>query len=105
MLISKLDDAAQAVAPGDEPRFYDDRGCLAKDAPSLSSSARVFVQIDGGVGWIDAEDAFFAFPTNRRTPMGYGLTAFRTEAEASRADRSGRTLKWAAAVREIADHD
>ena len=101
MMISELTHAAQAVAPGDEPRFYDDRGCLAKDAASLPADARLFVQLDGGSGWIEADQAFFAFPADARTPMGYGVTAFRTGAEASRADRNGRALRWADVVREI----
>lgn len=101
MLISRLDDAAQAVAPGAEPRFYDDRGCLAKDAASLPSGARLFVQLDGGSGWIEAGEAFFAFPADARTPMGYGVTAFRTEAAASSADRGRRAYRWADVVREI----
>jgi copper chaperone NosL len=104
MLISRVDDAAQAVVPGQEPRFYDDRGCLAKDAPSLPSGARLFVQLDRGAGWIDAGEAFFAFPDGARTPMAYGVTAFRTEAEASRADRDGRALLWTDVVRRV-DHD
>ena len=105
MIISSLDDAAQAVAPGEEPRFYDDRGCLAKDAPSLPPEARLFVQLNGGTGWVDASVAFFATPTGARTPMGYGVTAFRTEAEASGADRAGRAHRWADVVREVANHD
>lgn len=101
MLISSLDHAAQAVAPGEEPRFYDDRGCLAKDAPTLSPGARLFVQLDGEAGWIEAPAAFFAFPEDARTPMGYGVTAFRTEAAASSADRGGRARRWTDVVREI----
>ena len=105
MLISRVDDAAQAVAPGDEPRFYDDRGCLAKDVALLPSGARLFVQLDGGAGWTDVDHAFFAFPANARTPMGYGVTAFRTDAAASNADRGGRALKWADVIREVDNHD
>lgn len=101
MMISSLNDAAQAVAPGEQPRFYDDRGCLAKDAASLPSGARLFVQLNGAAGWIEASEAFFASPTSARTPMGYGVTAFRTEAEASRADRGGRARRWAEVVTEI----
>jgi copper chaperone NosL len=95
MRVSDLAHAAQVVAPGDEPRFYDDRGCLAKDASALPADARLFVQLDGGAGWTDVREAYFAVPAEARTPMGYGVTAFRTEAEARRADRAGRTLRWA----------
>jgi hypothetical protein len=101
MMVSTLDHAAQAVAPGEEPRFYDDRGCLAKDAASLSADVRLFVQLDRGAGWIDVREAFFASPADARTPMGYGVTAFRVESEASRADRTGRALRWADVVREL----
>jgi len=100
-MISELSHAAQAVAPHEEPRFYDDRGCLAKDSASLPADARLFVQLDRGAGWIDVRDAFFAFPEGARTPMGYGVTAFRSEAEAARADRQGRALRCDAVVREL----
>ena len=59
------------------------------------SDARLFVQLDGERGWIDARDAFFAFPEQARTPMGYGVTAFEAEADATRVDRDGRA--WAMA--------
>lgn len=99
--MSALAHAAQAVAPNEEPRFYDDRGCLAKDVPALPADARLFVQLDGGAGWIDVRDAFFAFPEGAQTPMGYGVTAFRTETEARRADRAGRALRWAEVIKEL----
>jgi copper chaperone NosL len=101
MLVSELAHAAQATAPNEEPRFYDDRGCLAHDARTLPQAARLFVQLDGGAGWIDVQQAYFAFPEGARTPMGYGVTAFRTEVDASRADRAGRALRWADVLREL----
>lgn len=101
MMVSDLAHAAQAVAPGEEPRFYDDRGCLASHAGTLPAGSRLFVQLDGGAGWIDVRDAFFAVPANARTPMGYGVTAFRDAAGAARADRGGRTLRWDDVVREV----
>lgn len=101
MMISDVPHAAQAVTQTEEPRFYDDRGCLAQDAARLPAGARLFVQLDGGTGWVDVREAFFAFPSDTRTPMGYGLTAFRNEANARRADRSGRALRWEAVVREV----
>lgn len=101
MLVSELAHAAQAVAPGEEPRFYDDRGCLAQDAASLPPGARLFVQLDGGTGWIDVDDAYFAFPEGARTPMGYGVTAFGTEQEAAGADREGRARRWTDVIQEL----
>ncbi len=94
MMISDARHAAQAVAPGQDPRFYDDRGCLAEDAPELPAGARLFVEHDAGSGWIDVHDAFFAVTSDARTPMGHGLTAFRSSEEAARADRNGRALSW-----------
>jgi hypothetical protein len=101
MMVSQLQHAAQAVAPGAEPRFYDDRGCLAADVASLPAGARLFVQRDNGTGWLDVSSAFFAFPPGLRTPMGHGVTAFSTEEEAARADRDGRALRWADVVRKL----
>ena len=101
MMVSELTHAAQAVAPGHEPRFYDDRGCLAQDVASLPADARLFVQLDSGAGWIDVRDAFFALPTHLRTPMGYGVTAFRNQQDAARADGSGRALRWSDVVAEL----
>lgn len=100
-MVSEATHAAQAIAPGQEPRFYDDRGCLAQDAASLPADARLFVQLDGGAGWIDVRDAFFAFPADLRTPMGHGLTAFRAQDAAARADRLGRARRWDDVVREL----
>jgi copper chaperone NosL len=101
MIVSDLAHAAQAVARGEEPRFYDDRGCLAKDVTALSAGARLFVQLDRGAGWIDVREAWFAVPAGARTPMGYGVTAFRTEADAARVDRNNRARRWTDMVREL----
>jgi hypothetical protein len=102
MMISDAAHAAQAVLPGAEPRFYDDRGCLAEDARALPSDAKLFVQQDGGAGWIAVEDAFFAFPAGHRTPMGHGVTAFRREDAAAKADSGGRAWQWSDVVGRIA---
>jgi len=101
MMISDLAHAAQAVAPGEEPRFYDDRGCLAKDSASLPAGAKLYVQLEGGKGWVDVHDAFFAYPDGLRTPMGYGVTAFLTAEGASKADRQRRALRWDEVVRQV----
>jgi copper chaperone NosL len=101
MLISQMQHAAQAVVPGGEARFYDDRGCLAADAPSLPAGARLFAQLHGGSGWIDVAEASFAFPASYQTPMSYGLTAFRTAAEAANADRNGHSVRWGEVVRQL----
>jgi hypothetical protein len=101
MLVSRLDDAAQVVAPDVEPKFYDDRGCLAADVDAGGTGAQLYVQLDGGTGWIEVDDAVFAFPAGFRTPMGYGVTAFRTAAEAAKADREGAARTWSEVVKEV----
>jgi nitrous oxide reductase accessory protein NosL len=94
MLISRERDAAQAVLPDADTRFYDDLGCMAKDG-GLPAGARLYVQADGGSGWLDVEKAFFARPAGHETPMGYGFAALREAARAREADREGRALRWA----------
>lgn len=94
MLISREGDAAQAVFPDSDTRFYDDIGCLARDG-SLGAGARLYVQADRGSAWLDVEKASFARPTGHQTPMGYGFVALSDAARAREADRDGRALRWA----------
>ena len=94
MLISSERDAAQAVSPDEDTRFYDDIGCLARDR-SLSAGARLFVHGTGGSGWFPAEQAWFAAPAGLDTPMGHGLAAFADAARARGADVHGRARRWA----------
>ena len=103
MIVSELTSAAQAVSKREDPKLYDDRGCLAKDAATLSSEWRMYVQLDGARGWIPTVEAFYAFPEGARTPMGYGVTAFATEAEAKRVDRQSRAHSWDDVVRALRD--
>ena len=68
--------AAQIVAPGEEPLFFDDLGCLrdyvAKEA--LAADAVVFVADHRSGEWIDARRAVFT-RTSIDTPMASGLVA------------------------------
>lgn len=68
--------AAQIVAPGAEPRIFDELGCLRdhlSDKP-LGEDAVVFVVDHRTGGWIDARQAVFT-RTSEHTPMGSGLVA------------------------------
>src|SRR5262249_24730582 len=78
--------AAQIVAPGDEPRFFDDLGCLSQYLTThpLSHDAAVFVADHRTGAWVPAERAVFSRVTPRATPMASGLIAHETAA--SRAD-------------------
>lgn len=68
--------AAQIVAPGEEPRFFDDIGCLrdyvAKEA--VAADAVVFVADHRTGEWVDARRAVFT-RTSIDTPMASGLVA------------------------------
>jgi copper chaperone NosL len=78
--------AAQIVAPGEEPRFFDDIGCLAGylREHSLPARATIYVADHRTAEWVDANRAIFARSARRSTPMGSGLIAHATTA--SRAD-------------------
>lgn len=91
MMISDVADAAEYVSAREETRFYDDLGCAAADAGRVPIRGKFFVRAEGGTRWLDAEDAFFA-RTGGRTPMGYGVFAFSTEAQAR--DAGGKALRW-----------
>jgi copper chaperone NosL len=99
MVVSREADSAEWVARGEDPRFYDDIGCLATDdLPSRDRSAR-FVHV--GSRWEEAETVFFARPAGASTPMGYGVIAFASRQEAAARDRANRARTWAELVREL----
>jgi copper chaperone NosL len=100
MIISDARNAAQAVSPSDDTRFYDDIGCLARDRAARAKGLRLFVRDGAADGWLPVEQAFFARPAGLETPMGYGITAFASEAAARRADRDGTARHWPDVVRE-----
>jgi copper chaperone NosL len=76
--------AGQIVAPGHEPRFYDDLGCLRKELASspLPRGAAVFVADHRTGEWVVAERAVYTFQPALATPMASHLVAH--------ADRASR---------------
>lgn len=99
MLISSDRGGGEIVSAADDTRFYDDLGCLAADWPSQHGVVRAFVRVAGGQ-WLDASAASFAQPAGARTPMGSGVAAFATAADARAADASGRVLTFDDLVRQ-----
>ena len=93
MLISSDATGGQIVAPHDDPRFYDDIGCLAADAARLAGDARAYVRTASGA-WADARTAAYARPPGGRTPMGSGVIAFETAAAAQAAAPDTPILTW-----------
>ena len=99
MLVSRGDQSAEWIAEGEEPRFYDDVGCLATDPWSAPGRNARFVHV--GRTWAPPETSFFARPSNASTPMGYGVAAFATRKEAASRDREGRAWTWQELVRSL----
>lgn len=79
--------AAQIVAPGEEPRFFDDLACLSQFLIThpLTDDAVVFVADHRTGSWTAATGAVFSRLPQRVTPMASGLLAHDT-AESRQAD-------------------
>ena len=78
MTILSLKTAAQIVAPGAEPLFFDDLRCLTdyRARTMVTGDAVVFV-VDHETGeWIDERNAVIT-RAHEQTPMGSGLIASR----------------------------
>ena len=86
MLVSEPAYAAAFQADGEEPRVFDDIGCML-DAlgRQTASPANVWVQDAAGGGWLDADEATFVASQRLRTPMGGGLLAYADAAAAQKA--------------------
>ena len=78
MTILSLKTAAQIVAPGTEPVFFDDLRCLTdyRARTPLAGDAVVFVADHATGEWIDERDAVVT-RAHEQTPMGSGLVASR----------------------------
>lgn len=90
MAIVSIATAAQIVAPGEEPRLFDDLGCLRDSiaAARPAGDARVFVADHLTGAWIEAHQAVFT-RTGLDTPMGSGLVAHADEASRDRDPAAG----------------
>ena len=97
MLISTEATGGQVVSTREEPRFYDDIGCLAADMAGSSGSdthgRRTYVRTRAGA-WIDAGSAAYARPPGANTPMGSGILAFETIEAARAAAPGANPLAW-----------
>jgi copper chaperone NosL len=77
MAVSDAHLAAQIVVPGEEPRFFDDLGCLAAylGEHPVAVDAAIFVTDHRSGEWIAANTATFTVVTQLETPMGSHLIA------------------------------
>ena len=101
MTVSDRHLAAQIVASGDEPRFFDDLGCLSQylAAHPVPRDVAVFVADHRTGDWVPAERAVFSRLTQRSTPMASGLVAHESTASRSAdAAAAGSTIVPATVV-------
>ncbi len=84
MAVSARRFAAQLVAAGEEPRFFDDIGCLGNylRAPRgrVARGARAYVADHRTGAWIPAAQAVYTRLTQVDTPMGSHVVAHADEA-------------------------
>jgi copper chaperone NosL len=82
MAVSAADVAAQVVAPGEDPRFFDDIGCLAsflKEHPEQPAGAIAYVVDHRTHSWVRAHAALYTRVPDLETPMGSHLVAHADE--------------------------
>jgi copper chaperone NosL len=101
MIVSNPRLAAQIAAPGEEPQFFDDIGCLREYLRSTQppGDAVVFVADHRTGEWARAVDAVYTRSHTVATPMGSGLLAHRDAASraADALAHGGESLTWEAA--------
>lgn len=96
MAVSDARFAAQIVARGEEPLFFDDIGCLdayLRQAPRLPDDALAYVADHRTRAWVPASAAVFTRVVTLETPMNSHLLAH--------ADASSRDADPAAAGGQI----
>jgi copper chaperone NosL len=92
MAVSNQRFAAQIVAPGEEPLFFDDIGCLStyvQQTPGLARDAVAYVADHRTGEWVPAGTAIFTSVPGLDTPMASHLIAHDT-AESRDADPLAR---------------
>jgi copper chaperone NosL len=96
MAVSDARFAAQIVAPGEEPKFFDDIGCLREylKATTPPPGSLVFVASYLTRAWLPAGDAVYLKNDSIQTPMGFHLVAFEDAArrDADPAAQGGERL-------------
>jgi copper chaperone NosL len=86
MVVSDQRYASQLVAPYEEPRFFDDMGCLSNylaSAPALRSGTVAYVADHRTRIWVRADQAVYTRVDTITEPMGSHIVAH--ESAASRA--------------------
>jgi len=102
MSVSDLRFAAQLTAPGHEPKFFDDAGCLRDwlKAPREEAPWTAWVTDHGTKEWVKAKDALFTRNPSVQTPMNSGLVAHASAAsrDADPAAKGGTAVPAAEVI-------
>jgi copper chaperone NosL len=102
MIVSDPRLAAEIVTPGDEPRIFDDLGCLRDylTASPIARDAVVYVADHQTGDWVRASDAVFTRVAAVATPMGSHLLAHASVAsrDADPQARGGETVDPSAVI-------
>jgi copper chaperone NosL len=83
MVVSDQRFASQVVAPSEEPRFFDDMGCLSRYLSGAAASparARVYVADHRTKAWVPAERAVYTRVDSLTAPMGSHIVAHESAA-------------------------
>ena len=83
MGVSDLRFAAQLVAPGEEPRLFDDIGCLRDylvGGARVPSGAIAYVADHRTKSWVAASRAVYGRTSATRTPMASGIEGWADDA-------------------------
>jgi copper chaperone NosL len=82
MAVSDRKFAGQVVAPGEEPSFFDDIGCLQSHLgqAAVPVGAVAYVADHGSGRWVRAASAVYTYVASLDTPMGSHLIAHADEA-------------------------
>jgi copper chaperone NosL len=107
MTVSDPRTAAQIAVPGEEPRFFDDVGCLREHLRErvLPADGQAFVADHRTGQWTAAESAVYARMPGLETPMGSRLLAWTDEtsrAQDPSARAGGQILRFGAIIAESA---
>lgn len=91
MSVSDVRFAGQIVAPGEEPRFFDDIGCLRDylKKAAVSKTAIAYVADHRTKNWVPAAKAVYVRNEQVQTPMMSHIIAF-ADAASRDADRDGK---------------
>jgi len=102
MSVSDLRFAAQLTAPGHEPKFFDDAGCLRDwlKAPREEAPWTAWVTDHETKEWVKAKDALFTRNPSVQTPMNSGLVAHASAAsrDADPAAKGGTAVPAAEVI-------